>query len=279
VPDERRVITEQIARIVNLTGKFERQVEGILASAQARVVGQLQRRLVIEDGQIQRTPGNQQVLRRIDRMFSDSMERAGYGRLTEEFVQTFDGALPQFQEMLEAISVRLKTPLQVQFAPRDIDLFTTQKISAASQLETVVDGIAAAAKRRALFSVGALEFGDMVEQIATAFGRTVSEASGLAATSQSMFFRTVADRGYQQIEKGLKPGSVKYSYEGPRDKLTRPFCRRLLERTSKEPMTRSQIDALDNGSLPNAFITGGGWSCRHQWVVAEMTQAGQGLAT
>lgn len=31
-------------------------------------------------------------------------------------------------------------------------------------------------------------------------------------------------------------------------------------------MTKDRIDALDNGQLPNAFLTGGGYNCRHTFL-------------
>jgi len=262
------VLAEHSEYIDSLVTAFEAELQNMVASAQARTIGILQKRLTITDGVIDRTPANQRLLRQIDDFLRASMNRAGYPQLAEEFVTSFNGHLPYFDEMLDAISENLKTPLKVQFSGKDLALFESQQISTLESLTTVVDTVAAAVKKRALMSVGALPFGDVVEQVAKTFGRSVTEATTLAETSTTMFYRTVTDRGFQQIEAYLPKGTIRYRFEGPRDKLTRPFCKRMLAR--KAPLTREQIEALDNGQIPNPFISGGGYNCRHQWVIEEI---------
>lgn len=56
-------------------------------------------------------------------------------------------------------------------------------------------------------------------------------------------------------------GARAYLYTGPIDGRIRPFCARLVGRV----LTRAAIDRLDNGQLPNSFLTRGGYNCRHQW--------------
>ena len=41
------------------------------------------------------------------------------------------------------------------------------------------------------------------------------------------------------------------------------------ESWGKPISTRAAIEALDNGQLPNPFITGGGYNCRHSWLAVE----------
>jgi hypothetical protein len=52
-----------------------------------------------------------------------------------------------------------------------------------------------------------------------------------------------------------------FVYVGPFDKKNREFCE---ERVGKV-FSRTEIDAMDNGQLPDVFITGGGYNCRHTW--------------
>jgi hypothetical protein len=58
------------------------------------------------------------------------------------------------------------------------------------------------------------------------------------------------------------PDDQLYGYVGPVDGVVRPFC---LEHLGKV-YTKAEIDALDNGQLPNAFLTAGGYNCRHLWA-------------
>lgn len=262
------VLAEHDLYIDSLVGGFQRELQGVVASAQARTLAELQKRLTVTDGVVERTPANQRVLRQIDNYFKSAMDRAGYGQLAEEFVQGFNGSLPYFDEILTAISDNLKTPLDVTFGKADLAYFTSQQITTVESLGAVVDGVASSAKRKALMSVGALSFGDLADEIATTFHRGVGEAATLAETSMTMFFRTVTSRGFEKIEDGLPEGAVRYRYEGPRDKLTRPFCLRMLR--LDKPITREEIEGLDNGQIPNPFISGGGYNCRHQWVITEI---------
>jgi len=53
-----------------------------------------------------------------------------------------------------------------------------------------------------------------------------------------------------------------YLYTGPVDGRTRDWC---LERVGKV-YTRAEIEAMDNNQLPNPFLTGGGYNCRHSFI-------------
>jgi hypothetical protein len=52
-----------------------------------------------------------------------------------------------------------------------------------------------------------------------------------------------------------------YLYVGPLDSVTRPFCRKQ----SGHVLQRDEVEALNNGQLPNPLLTGGGYECRHSW--------------
>jgi hypothetical protein len=52
-------------------------------------------------------------------------------------------------------------------------------------------------------------------------------------------------------------------YLGPVDLLMRPFCREHVGKVYR----RATIMQLDNGQLPDPLLTGGGWECRHGWMV------------
>jgi len=72
----------------------------------------------------------------------------------------------------------------------------------------------------------------------------------------STWYRTATDRAFQIIEKDLPAQEIWYECSGPDDKLTRPFCEHPLD--ANKTYTRAEIEKMDNGQLPNVFLTGAG---------------------
>lgn len=52
-----------------------------------------------------------------------------------------------------------------------------------------------------------------------------------------------------------------FVFVGPFDKKNRDFCEARVGKVFE----RQAIDAMDNGQLPDVFISGGGYNCRHTW--------------
>jgi len=100
--------------------------------------------------------------------------------------------------------------------------------------------------------------------LAAKFDDSIGRVRTIADTGMSTFYRTATDRAFQRIQ-AEQEAPLRYRYSGPVDKLERPFCRHLTD--TDRAYTREQIDRMDNGQLPNVFITGGGWNCRHQWIL------------
>jgi hypothetical protein len=82
------------------------------------------------------------------------------------------------------------------------------------------------------------------------------------ARLQTLYDTTVSIFGRQVEAMKTQPGDV-FAYVGPVDQKLRPFCRQHVGKVYTKP----EIDALDNGQLPNVFLTGGGYNCRHVWQV------------
>jgi hypothetical protein len=78
------------------------------------------------------------------------------------------------------------------------------------------------------------------------------------AKLRTLYDTTVSIFGRQVEAMKSGPDDV-YAYIGPTDAKLRPFCREHVGKV----YTRAEIDALDNGQLPNTFLTGGGYNCRH----------------
>jgi hypothetical protein len=248
-----------------LVGNFDRELQGIVASAQARTLAVLRENLKVENGNIRRTAGNAKALRQLDTIFLQQLDKAGYQHLLNEFVAQFPGQLPFFQETIAAVSKGLPTPVEVKFSARDLQVFADQGVSVKDGLEAVAESVAAEAKKRILLSVGGLKFADLSESLAAYLQKSVAGAAGMAETAVATYYRMIADRGYQLIQEDLPQSVLRYRFYGPYDRLTRPFCKHLLQ--GGKSYTREQIDGMDNGQIPNVFITGGGFRCRHQWLI------------
>ena len=52
-----------------------------------------------------------------------------------------------------------------------------------------------------------------------------------------------------------------YLYTGPRDGITRPFCRPLINKV----VDKTQLAKLNNGQGLSVRTSGGGYNCRHSW--------------
>lgn len=252
--------------IDSLIANFQRELDSIVAGAMARTQARLQGVLGVTNGRVDRTAGNSRALRALDRIIREELDRGGFQYLLDELVVQFPGQLPYFKEVLDTLSASMDTPLPpVDFGPRDLQVLGAQAAVARDGLEAVMEGLAARVKNRVMLSVGGSSFSELVTTLAESMTRGLPEVVGLAETATSTYYRVIADRGYQVIE-AESPGRLKYKFYGPYDSLTRPFCKRLL--SSGKSYTRVEIDHMSNGQIPNVFISGGGWRCRHQWVLS-----------
>jgi hypothetical protein len=255
-------------QIEAITAGFEKDLAVVLTRAQASLFAKLRDRLILdESGIVKRTASNAKVLQKIVVMFLNAMTEQGYARLVQGFVGEFDGQLKIFDEILQSISRSFK--VRAEFTKKDLDFFGGLKVQIGTVLEDVVELVGMKARFQALFSIGGVSFSNLTVALAEKLGTTVGEARSLAATSISTFYRTVASQGYQKIEDEGVP--VLYTYHGPpsSDVLTRPFCKKLMVAAEKgKTWSREEIETMDNGQLPNTFETGGGYNCRHQWLIA-----------
>jgi hypothetical protein len=101
---------------------------------------------------------------------------------------------------------------------------------------------------------------EIVSNLARTLDRSEGHIRTLFDTQTSIFTRQV-----EAVATGDLGPDQPYLYVGPSDNDTRPFC---AERVG-EVFTRRAIDQMDNGQLPNAFLTGGGYNCRHTWIAVE----------
>ena len=53
-----------------------------------------------------------------------------------------------------------------------------------------------------------------------------------------------------------------YLYTGPKDGITRAFCRPLINKV----VDKTQLGKLNNGQGLTVRTSGGGYNCRHSWT-------------
>ena len=108
----------------------------------------------------------------------------------------------------------------------------------------------------------------LASAIAPEIERSVRQARSLVDTSLSIYSR--------QVEATQATGKADEVYlaVGPVDAKVRPFC---LKHVGKV-YTRKTIDQLDNGQMPNPYLTFGGHNCRHRWIAVSRFSELQDLA-
>ncbi len=83
------------------------------------------------------------------------------------------------------------------------------------------------------------------------------------AQAQTLFDTQVSIVGRQIVaDAPTESDQQAYMYVGPVDGVVRSWC---LDRIGTV-YTQDRIEAMDNGQLPNPFLTGGGYNCRHSWM-------------
>jgi hypothetical protein len=107
---------------------------------------------------------------------------------------------------------------------------------------------------------------DLIDDLADALDDEQHAARTLYDTAVSVFGR--------QVEAMKSTPEDVFAYVGPADVKVRPFCHQHLGRV----YTRDEIDALDNKQLPNPFLTGGGYNCRHQFIAVSKLSEWRKLA-
>lgn len=104
---------------------------------------------------------------------------------------------------------------------------------------------------------------DILAGLQSTLDRTQAHVRTLFDTQTSIFGRQVEAIATQHLGP-----TQPFLFVGPIDAVTREFC---LDRVGKV-YSRAVIDDMDNGQLPECFLTGGGYNCRHSWLAVESNQ-------
>lgn len=265
-----RIYDDHGDEIDSLVSEFTRALDKMLSDAARAVSTEIMKELTIEDGIVSLTTRNQRLLNSLQDRLSKALDAVGYQDLLDNYTDGFNGQFVWFDKVLQTINEDLIYPLApITFTKGQMAQFDASKMSARDLIEGATIRAAGRVRQQALFGVGGMNSRELTRVISETYGSSLGESQNLAETSISTFYRTVTDQGFRIIEEDLPGFEIRYNYEGPLDKLTRPFCTKL-ERQSRagKTWTRAEINRMSNGQIPNVFTTAGGYRCRHQWVIS-----------
>ncbi len=242
---------------------FHTKLERIIRTVERSLLTWLVVSLAVKNGHVLSNAANLKVINSISDRVSDLMLTAGLNEALFEF----NGNLQDQQGFFEQILTASGYSEKLLFTAEEEKFFTAYR---ESKSQDVITEALAIARRAALH--GELSIGGLMEDLTQSVGEELSTIPGrlrtVASTALSMYYRTVADEGYQKIEAQTP---LRFVYMGPpaNDPKIRPFCEKLMTKVSAgRTWTRAEIDQMDNGQLPNVFVTCGGYACRHQWIMA-----------
>jgi len=98
----------------------------------------------------------------------------------------------------------------------------------------------------------------LFDAVETRLGALDTNLTTELQTMVQAFSRTVTAKKAEELGFDLM------IYLGPTDKITRPFCRKLLNR-DPAIYTIAEIKAMSNGQGLPVLEYAGGYNCRHQW--------------
>lgn len=270
------------ALIDDAAGELRGHVEAALAKAVPAAQAWLSGRLSVVDGLIQPSAARTATMRLLMRQIITGTKRAGLDQQIEDWSLTFGRQMPLFDDVLSLMGL---PPMQ--WGKRDKDWLTNSILSAQDQVKGVIEQAARAVQEQALMQHGAMRLSDLYGAMQTRMAMAPAAAVNVADTSATIFLRSVHERGYARIEE-TQGEPLRYRFFGPDDKLERPMCHALHQGKAIDRQqgkrriyapastatdgsyTRAEIATMDNGQLPNVLLTGGGYRCRHQWVVASL---------
>lgn len=239
---------------------FAEHLRSVVTLAQAKMAGYLQANLTTTAGKIDQTPANLRVMRTLDDRFMEFLDDSGYSSLLNAYVTSFAGEKAFLQETLQYLGYK-----PVAFTATDLKLFASLQLNSVTSMTTMAEAAAGTAMQQALFSIGGLKFSQLLESLASKIDASLPRIRTIAETSMTTYYRTLTDQAFQKIEKDLPEIDQRYRYSGPLDSRNRPFCRQL--ENADKAYSRADIAGMNNGMLPNVFLSCGGWNCRHVWIL------------
>ena len=225
--------------------KAEVQAEKVFKSSLSKARQQLVKTME----QVALTTDPQLLLSFDDDQLLDLLLRSGMGLVVDDFIEQSDRIRDSFEKSLEVINVDLSPQAMPQ-----MDLL--QANASTAIFEDVILPDYKKAMRDAFQSLATqipvdVVVGDLQRRLEQSEGRELTEVR----TSISELGRSLTATAAAAADLDL------YLYTGPKDGITRPFCRALIGLVVDE----AQMSKLNNGQGKSVKISCGGYNCRHSW--------------
>lgn len=264
----RDVFEAQSEDLTESLESFSELLIGMLLRAQRDVLERL-REEADDQGRLRWTQRNVRLANRVDRLFVEAMEAAGYPQMVDGYVEGFATQFTFLDDLIaELIPDRSAPP----FTARDRQQFATMALQMGTLLDNVIEDAGIAARRRALFGVGGVSVGDIADALERDLLTVRRDAATIAVTAKSTFFRAIQSKQYERIEE--ERGPLRYNYVPfPLDVVTRAWCAWMIQQSKAGvTWTRAEIQALVSHSLrgrnqpTDVMLTCGGYNCRHGFL-------------
>lgn len=239
--------------------KAEKEMKAALKRAQKEFLKSLENAVTIADPLSLLALSNEQL--------NEFIKNAGFSSAIVEFINqsdNIDKAINKTISMVSPIAPDLPIIQQLDL----IKVATAQAVFDDVIIPSVASGVRD--------SLTAMSLQVPAKQAISGLAQKMTQSTGtqltVINTKLSMYGRSVS------ASLADAAGLNYYLYTGPRDGLTRPFCKPLINKVVSE----SQMNKLNNGQGLPVKTAGGGYNCRHSWTpVSEgfITAAGLQKAT
>lgn len=224
---------------------FDDELRAALSRLDMRI-GRMLRELELDaTGRLRNTRANLRQAIAARDVILRALEQAG---VRDVITQALDGPLARILDVtLPAKTISATFDVEALLALREVrldELLGLATDTARVLWRSVLDGV-----------IGARPIDDLVSDVAKVTATSARQARTLYDTAVSTYSRHV------ELLAADGESDELFVYLGPVDAVMRDWCR---DRVGKV-YTRADIDSMENGQLPNPFITAGGYNCRHVW--------------
>ena len=174
----------------------------------------------------------------------------GLAESVEDFIDQQDKMLKAINESISVVDPTW-TPLFIQTEVESIRALTVQNVFD----DIVVPSVAKNVKDSLLSMVIDTPPSLALSNLALSLERGAGTLQTEVRTKISQFGRSVNMIAADTV------GMDHYLYTGPRDGITRAFCRPLINKV----VDKTQLGKLNNGQGLSVRTSGGGYNCRHSW--------------
>ena len=171
--------------------------------------------------------------------------------------ESVEDFIDQQNKMLEAINESISvvdptwTPLFIQTEVESIQALTVQNVFDDIVLPSVAKNVKASLLSMFIDTPPSLAISNLALSLERGAGTLQTEVR----TKISQFGRSVNMIAADTV------GMDHYLYTGPKDGITRSFCRPLVNKV----VDKTQLGKLNNGQGLSVRTSGGGYNCRHSW--------------